>query len=88
MCFVWQRPLARCRLGCHVPALTDAVEKAAVPCPDCREGYSRPAGGMTPEDLVALSDHAKTGQIGPETDSATLTGSPAPFQAKKGSKIL
>lgn len=89
MCFVWQRPLARCRLGCHVPVLTDAMEKAAVPCPDCREGYSRPAGEMTPENRVALGDHARTGQIGPETDSAILTGSPALFQAadaKKGQR--
>lgn len=47
--------MARCRLACYVPALTDAMEKSAALCPDCREGHNRPAGQMTVQDPVAPS---------------------------------
>lgn len=53
-CFVRERPLACCRLACHVPKLTDAMKKSAALCPDCREGHSRPAGQMNVQDPIAL----------------------------------
>jgi len=54
-CFVRERPLACCRLACHVPKLTDAMKKSAALFSDCREGHSRPAGQMNVQDPIALS---------------------------------